>query len=268
MIIFFGTQIYRKENVVKGWTQCEHCGTFAESVSYDARPWGHVYFIPLFPAGSKQRFLRQCKKCTIGMQIPLSKLDDVRDEIVEKVVDTLEELKRGNKEFFPDEDNCPVPCGTYLANTVSTLLCLGEDDEVEKMQDSLEALHANLELTLVRGAIHEFYGEEKEAEQCFRSVLKGNYDSIVYPLYLAQHYQRWGYLEDAEELYLDGHRRWPDDVSYLEPLLAIYEELKVYEDLCDTYEKIFELVPEMQREKPFVRAYSKACKKDGRDPLY
>jgi len=65
-MIVFGSRMYFKKNVVKSFEECEHCGVYGKMISYKARKFGHIYFIPLIPMGKSSQVLRECKKCKRG----------------------------------------------------------------------------------------------------------------------------------------------------------------------------------------------------------
>ena len=69
-MIVYGSRMYFKKNVVNSFGECEHCGGFGKTTSYQARKFGHIYFIPLIPMGKSSQILRACKGCSMGAQIP------------------------------------------------------------------------------------------------------------------------------------------------------------------------------------------------------
>jgi len=50
-MIIFGSRMYGKRNVAAGWGRCEACGHYGQLSNYNARKWGHIYYIPLIPSG-------------------------------------------------------------------------------------------------------------------------------------------------------------------------------------------------------------------------
>ena len=71
-MIIYGSRMYFKKNLVRSFGECENCGRYGKRVSYQARKFGHIYFIPILPLGSNSQVLRECKSCSMGSHIPVS----------------------------------------------------------------------------------------------------------------------------------------------------------------------------------------------------
>ena len=73
--------MYGKKNVVRGWGQCESCGKYGMNTSYNGRKWGHLYFIPLIPSGPHMRVIKECTKCSNGLQFPETDVPNILNNL-------------------------------------------------------------------------------------------------------------------------------------------------------------------------------------------
>ncbi len=261
MLIFFGTQVYSKNNVVEGYTACMHCGMMSKTISYDGRPWHHLYFIPLIPVGKMSRMLMECKHCRMCVKFALEDLPAFRDTVIDDVEDALSALLAGQETFLPHEGNEKLHCGIYLANSVGMLYCLQLDEEVDRIIGSLADRRDHFNMSLVEGAQLEFDGDHDGADQVYSRILENNYSSILWPVHLGQFYSRWSYWDDALEVFEEADKRWPHDSVILENLVFLYDQTNQPHEFCDAYEDLMEVAPGIGANKWYSQKYKKALKK-------
>lgn len=265
-MIIYGTGMYGKKNVLEGWTSCDNCGTFGKSKSYDGRLWGHLYFIPLIPSGPKLRVMKECSACKHGLHLPLTRVEETTRNVIEQIATALSAVMEGDEVFSPEENEEVVHCGLFIANSIELLCCLDAEEEVYSIIDRTREIGATFELSLIEGAFAEFQGDGKAARNLYVEVLEDNYDNPGFQVFLGEFYLRWDRTGKALEVFEKAHEKWPDSIGLLSYLLSIYESLKEFDAVCDCYEKMFELAPDLAIDKKVKKAYTKACKKARRDP--
>ena len=76
-MLIYGSRMYFKKNTVKTTGECEHCGTYGNLTSYQAKKFGHLYFIPILPMGPHSQVLRECPQCRIGTHLSMTDLEPI-----------------------------------------------------------------------------------------------------------------------------------------------------------------------------------------------
>ncbi len=275
-MLIYGSGMYGKRNHANGWGRCDNCGAFGKMRSYDARKYGHLYFIPLLPLDSPVRVIRECSNCNLGSHIPQDRLRELKRNIEDNIEIALSTRSQGKRMFVPatglretfdaDGGQASEHCGIYLANSVEILYCLQMEDWVDHSIDTLAAANADFEACLVQGSAREFVGDSEAAAKYYRQLV-GNFDFVQFPVFLGEFYRRWNHLSAARDLYEEAVTKWPKMVFFLEALLDIYTQRKDDKGLCATYERIFGIVPQLRTDKKFTKPYIKACKREKRSPM-
>lgn len=263
-MIIYGSRVYGRKNPVKGWGVCDNCGKYLQHTSYDGRRWGHLYFIPMIPLGSRIRVLKECKKCSHGMQIPENDVPLMIKDFREGTDKALASLISGQKEF--DDEGTMVPCAPVIASSIELLHCLGQSDYVRLVKAALKEKKLTYADMLVAGQDMEFNGDPDKAAELYRQAAELEPEETFPLLAMGSVYINKNQNEKAREVYEKALDMEEDRMPVLSILLSVYELLKDFARLAETYEECFELAPELKDDKKIVKAYKKACKKAGREP--
>jgi len=264
MIVVFGSRIYGRNNVVQGWGYCDHCDRYGKHISYNGRKWSHLYYIPLIPSGSRVRVIKECRKCSHGRQLPEKEVPRVLDDMYQSIEAALAALTAGQNEF--QDDDAMKPCGPFLAGSVEFLCCLGAEEYVDHILNTLQENNLTHAYHLVHGELMEFQGKTMEAADAYQQAIQCEPNDPLPLTYLGALYFNQNEFVKAQELYEKALQISPDEFPILQALLGVYEATRNYLKLTETYERCFELVPELTQEKKFLKAYKKACKKAGKYP--
>ena len=262
-MIIYGSRMYFKKNVVKCYGDCEFCGTYGKLVSYQARKFGHLYFIPLIPMGPAVQVLRECKRCNLGMHLEKFQHEGVVKSLGDQFKSCIAAIADGNRELPPAPGEDALNVGAVMAGSLPDLYCLGEIENVDSVVTLLDANGFGMEKELVLGQWEELQGNLPAAISHYESSHRSNPKS-VYPLYnlgLAQLKNKD--IRSAEQTFEQYFRLEPNDVTVYVELATYYEDKKNYPKIVENYEKIYELVPDVISDKRMGKIYKKACKKSG-----
>jgi tetratricopeptide (TPR) repeat protein len=266
-MIIYGSRMYGKKNVVTGFGSCDHCGAYGKLTSYNARKWGHIYFIPLIPEGPHVRVVKECKACGRGMHVPVEKVAATIANLRASMDRALAALAGGQAHFQGEGDREQISCAGFLSGTVDLLYCLQADEHVEQLLSSLREGNHQAAYQLVTGSIREFGGEPDAAGEAYVEAAKAAPDDPLPVTMLGDLCFNRKDLEKAQAFYERARELAPEGLSVLQSLLGVYEARKDHEHLAETYERIFDLVPELRADKKLFKAYKKACKNAGRQPV-
>ncbi|MFC1672069.1 tetratricopeptide repeat protein, partial [Planctomycetota bacterium] len=243
---------------------CENCGKYGRLDSYNARKWGHLYFIPLIPEGPRVRVVMECKKCSHGVHIPEDEVPATLSSARQSVDRAVAALLEGKKEF--DDEDMKKPCARYVAGSAGFLLALLASEYVDQVLTMLEEKGVTGAYCLVQGEMLEFQGKPDDAAVSYKRAAEADPSDAAPLIALASIYVNKKDHETAKMLYERALELSDDKFVLHQVLLTIYQTLKDYQKLVDTYEHCFKLVPEMANDKKTAKAYKKACKKAGRHP--
>ena len=148
-MIIYGSRMYFKKNQVQSFGECEHCGRYGKRVSYQARKFGHIYFIPILPLGSNSQVVRECKSCSMGSHIPTHQLDPMVDNLSDQFKSWIMEISNGNTEIEIEPGQPPANIGLLITGILDDLYCLNEIQDVSSITNVLDANNLVYERHLV-----------------------------------------------------------------------------------------------------------------------
>ena len=264
-MIIYGSRMYGKENESFGWATCENCGAFNETKNYNARKWGHLYFIPIIPLGAPVRVIKECSACKNGIHLPEQDAVNLVCEIRAGIADALDALENGESHFYINgEEN---DCTGYLVGSVELLYCLSAEREVEKMSKRLQEIDCSYALLLVNACSWKYLGEPQRAISAYKEACLIAPDNTEPLLLMGTYLLTQNQLDKAEQIFERVLSIDQDNIDAMSKLLDIYAHFKDFEKMVGAYEDLFEALPELQSDKKFVKAYKKACKKAQRQAV-
>jgi tetratricopeptide (TPR) repeat protein len=267
MIIIFGSRMYGKKDEVLGWGYCDHCNKFVKHSSYNARKWGHLYYIPLIPSGSRVRVVKECAECKNGMHIPEAEVPGVFLDIQETVKASLSALLEGHTKIQEEGSDDALDCAAYLYGTLDMLYCLNEKEYADQILATLQENDLRYEYCIVKGSSLEFYGMFDEAAMSYKQAIEMNPEDPIPLFLLGSLYLNQNNVENARGIFEQALELAPGDLSVMQALIDIYSAMQEHYKVAEMYERCFELVPGLTQDKKIVKVYKKACKKAGKDPM-
>ncbi len=265
-MIIFGTGMYWKKDIVNGWGYCDHCDKYVKNKSYNGRKWGHIYFIPLIPSGPKVRVVAECKSCSNGLHLPENEVADVLNDMRQSSKRALAALNDGHA-TFSDIEGVETGCVAYLKDSVSMLFYLCAEDDVQMILSSLQENELTYEYHLVNGEVLEFQGQLDQAQASYKRAVECFPEDTYAMFALGSIHLMNNDYDNAKVVYEKALLYSEDKFPVLSVLLEVYGPLKDYHRLSETYEECFRLVPELAGDKKVYKAYKKACKKFGKQPV-
>ena len=257
--------MYGRKDVVKGWGYCDHCGKYGKNTSYTGRKWGHIYYIPLIPEGSRVRVVKECGKCSHGIHIPEKNVPNILNDLRQSTENALTALISGKKEF--NDNGTAAPCAASLANAAELLYCLHAEDHLRSILATLQEKGLEYPYNLVNGEALEFQGKLDEAVASYQRAADREPTDPLPLMSLGAVFLKKKDYQSARPVYEKALELAEDKFTVLEVLITVYDSLNDYAMLAETYEKCFDLVPELTQDKKVVKAYKKACKKAGKPPM-
>lgn len=261
IMIIYGSKMYGAKDVVHGHGVCEHCGKYAKHKSYTGSKWGHLYFIPLIPAGGKMRVLKECSKCNMGNHIAAAKVPELHRSLQRGVEACLAAAAAGDHEYTDPETGEPNGTAPFLADAVDLLYTLGFRAEVPPILEALESSGAVFEYGAAKAVYAEMNGHPDEAMQALIAAAEANPESAYAPFALGQLHLRFGRPEEGLKELQFANQIVGNDPTILLEMTAPLETLKRYDELCDVLEQCMEMVPELESDKQFMKYYKKYSKK-------
>lgn len=261
-MIVYGSRMYFKSNVVKAFGTCEHCGVYGKNTSYQARKFGHIYFIPLIPMGSKSQIIRECKRCSMGAQIPVDKYEPLADALSDQFKSWITAIGEGETEIEINEGEEKVNLGILVAGILEDLYCLKEVESIDSIQMILDSNNMGFEKEIVNGQWSEIKGDLDQACLNYQAALKQRPRDAAGLYRLGALELKRNNVGEAETVFKKYLAETPEDVFpiYVE-LASAYEGEKNYPKIVETYDILFETNAAMLAQKPMKKIYKKACKK-------
>ncbi len=152
-----GTHYYGKKNIERLRAACEHCGRFGELLSYDARLWVVVLFIPIIPLG-KKRIVDYCPHCTRHYPMALREWDHMKQESIAEGMSAM----RAN----PDDPEAAMELHASLARFEK----LNEALDLARIMETRFNDNAKVQLHL--GSWYESQGKDEAADVRFLRALE------------------------------------------------------------------------------------------------
>lgn len=261
-MIIYGSKMYGVKNVVYTHGVCDHCGHYVKQKSYDGRKFGHLYFIPLIPEGGRVRVLKECPKCNMGQHVPVDTVPGLYGEVERLLGVCFEAAAAGEHTFTDPKDNEQVDTGPFLAQAVEVLTITGHAADVPGIIKLLEDDGAAYEAAVAAGAYDDIQGRQEQAAAATQRAAEIAPDLPYPPAVLAEHARRRG---DAQA-WLDHLRHAHDlvggqDVGLMLQMIDPLEALQRFDELVAVMEECVRLVPELGRDKKFMKLHKKYGKK-------
>ena len=264
-----GSRMYGKKDKIHTWGYCEQCARYVKQLSYRGRKWTHINFVPIFPEGPHSYVIRECKKCSVGMHLPIENLEEVVENIendAERAMSTLHDGQEYFIEIDEDGEENAQLCIDVLIGAIEMLYCTGADEAVQELLTALDKENYRKIYCAVKGKLLELKGDIKDAIVLYeRAVTNFPDDENAYWLLAAALYNS-GKTREARESYENLLAVSSEKTDVMLLLLDVYKELKEYTHMVETFEACFEAHPEFAKQKKFVKRYKKACNKAGVNP--
>ncbi|MEM7473563.1 MAG: tetratricopeptide repeat protein [Planctomycetota bacterium] len=262
-MIIYGSRMYFKEDTVRSFSECEHCGTYGPKISYKAKKFGHIYFIPLIPMGARSQILRECKACDMGIHMPVAEMEPRIAELGEQFKNWIMEVQQGNNTVEPAPGEDPLNVGLLISGILNDMYCLKEIEGIEHIAKILLDQNMQYEHDLVAGHWFEIVGDLNRAATSFESAHKVNPDDSIPLFLLGRACIRQGNAAGAEAALQKYIELEPDDVQPWIELATLYEGKSDFPNIVRTYDQIFTMLPDTLSNRGMKKIYKKACKKSG-----
>jgi tetratricopeptide (TPR) repeat protein len=262
-MLIYGSQMYFKKNVVKSNGECEYCGAYGKLKSYQARKFGHLYFIPVLPQGPRSQVLRECKRCSMGTHIPLNDLEPMADALSDQFKSWIVAIQDGQTEVVPNGGTEPVNVGVLIAGILEELYCLKEIESVESISSILAASNMGYENEIVQGRWHEIQGDLEKAKMSFQAAHRSRPREPMPLFQMGSLAAKSGNVQEAESAFQSYSKLMPEDISPYIELSGVYEKTKNFAGIVRAYDMIYTLNPDVIPDAGMKKIYKKACKKSG-----
>ena len=262
-MIIYGSRMYFKRNRVISFGECEHCGRYGKQVSYKARKFGHIYFIPLIPLGPPSQVLRECKHCSMGIHLNDADLEPIVDQLANEFKNWAGLIADGQKEIASGDDGESLNIGAMIAASLPNLYCLREMQSPDALTDLLDASGMRMEKELVLGKWNEIQGDLDAARQNYEAAHRIEPESL-YPLYALGHVELLRKDQASAEVAFSRYLQLePNDISVMAAMADSWQRAKNFPKVVEWYDKIYEINPELVENPGMKKIYRKACKKSG-----
>jgi tetratricopeptide (TPR) repeat protein len=263
-MIIFGSRMYGKKDVLEGLGRCGECGHYGQLSNYNARKWGHIYYIPLIPSGPPVRVVKECPKCKKGLHIPEIEVEETMLEMRRDADAAIDAIAGGSTEYNRDGSSEPQNCLGAIFGNIDFFLCLGGREHVESIMRRLGERQRGYEQQFVSAAVCEFEGDLKAAAGAYETAARLT-DRDRLPLLLAG--EMWfaaGELDRALDAYRRASSLDPHDLDALQGMIDVHTAQNDYRQMSEVYERAMSIAPDLRNEKKIMKAYKKACKKANR----
>lgn len=262
-MIIYGSRMYFKDRVVKSFAECDHCGRYGRMTSYQAKKFGHIYFIPLIPMGEKSQVLRECGSCSMGVHIPVSRLDPVVKNVEERFKSWIIEVQQGNTEVELSDSEIKANVGMLIAGILDDLYCLKLIENVDSISAILMSQGMDYENEIVQARWMEIRGTLDQVRARLETAAKLRPDERFPRFQVGRLEVLRGNPKGAEEAYLQYLKAYPDDFAAHIELATLYERANNFAKIVESYDKLYSMKPELIGNAGMQKLYKKACKKSG-----
>lgn len=260
-MIIYGSKMYFKENVVKSMGVCEHCGRYSQQLSYRGRKFGHLYFIPLVPMAPRSQVLNECSNCNMGSHIPLDQLESILEDIRDNFKTWIGHVQDGKNEIHLEGE--PVNVGILLHDLLENLYLLQEVESAGSIVSVLKSQEMHSEAELVSARWHELQGDLSRAIASYKTAHEHSPEEIRI-LYNVGRLQRLqGNNPQALLTFAKCLELEPESLVVLLEIAGIHEGAKDFPRIVESYDRIYDLCPQLVDDKGMKKMYKKACKKSG-----
>lgn len=259
-MIIYGSKMLGVKNVVNGYGECPHCGKYGKHRSYDARKWGHVYWIPIIPSGGPVRVMKECGSCNMGSHVPqaeVGKLYQRIEELMQPCVIAAGEDSR----VFHDSQGGETHNGPFLLEAVELMYTAGYRKEVPELIELLNNDAARYEHGLASGQYAEIRGEAQAAYQAYQGAAEAAPNEPLPLLLMSEIQLRAGRAQEALGLLERACAIQPDDVQLILAKAAPLEALGRFQDVSDVIDRAIQFAPQLAQDKKFMKLRKKFAKK-------
>lgn len=261
-MIVFGSRMYGKKNVVKTQGVCPHCGKYVKQKSYDARKWGHLYYIPLIPEGGPVRVMQECVKCNVGQHVPRAEAEQIYGRIEAMLPACVEAVASGERQFVAPAGGEPIDTGPFVGDAVQMLVVTGHGDDVPGLLDLLRGEGAVYEAEVAAASFADLQGRPDDAALAAERACDAAPDQAWAWVSRAEYARRRGdhegqlaFLRQANDL-VGG-----DNPGLILDMTGPLEALKRFDELVELLDECTARVPELQHDKKFQKLRKKYAKK-------
>ena len=261
-MIIYGSRMYFRKNRVVSFGKCDSCGKYGKQQNYDARKFGHLYFIPLVPAGKPVRVVGECAKCKVGTHIPVTSVGELQDATVDGVLKDCDRLRAGEREYT--DQHGKQDAAANVAGAVGTIYRLAGKTDAETLMREVRGAGDAGAAAMAEASLCKVQGQVDEAVQHYRTA-EGAMPSSAVPVYLrGSLLASVGRPEEAAEALERAAAMAPDDAGITLELIDVHTAAKQFGRAADLFDAAFAKVPALASDKKFVKLYHKTCKKAGR----
>ena len=150
---------------------------------------------------------------------------------------------------------------------VELLACLGAADDVHHIFATLEKHKRPFEHDLLSATVREFNGDFDTAKSLYERAMNAVPEDVYAMLLLGQFHVNRGNLDQALRVFEKAQAQAPESLQIMLELVDIYSAMKHHRKMADTYERAFDLYPQLLEDKQQAKLYHKACKKSGKKSL-
>ena len=259
-MIIYGSKMYGVKNVVKGIGSCPHCGAYGQHKSYDGRKWGHLYFIPLIPAGGPMRVMKECAGCSMGSHLPQAKVGELYANIEKMMQACVLAASEGARSFDDDEGN-ETHTGPFLLDAIDLMYTAGYRSEIPELINLLDSDISRFEYGIASGAYQEIQGNADGALAGFQAANHADPDQPLPYLLLADFNARAGRSEEQLDMLDKAIALEPDNPQLLLVKLDPLEKLGRYQDMLSVMDQAEQMIPGLDRDKKYKKQRKKIEKK-------
>lgn len=262
-MLVFGVRMYFRDKTRISYGDCPSCRAYASMKSYQAYQFVHVYFIPLIPTGGKKQILRECSKCTTGVQMSAADANAAADGLEESFKSWVHMLAEGESEIVVEEGAPPVKIGIMIAEHLEDLLCLDKLTEIDSLCELVSEAEMPLEHWIIRAKWASLFGDLSSSLRFCQEAVKANPKDS----YAAALLGNTAIVADEPEIAQQAF----DAYSAIEPtdpmpflvLSDFYEKRKEFAGIVANLDKLFDIHPDLLSNKTLAKQYKRACKKSG-----
>jgi hypothetical protein len=262
-MLIYGSRMYFKKNTVKTTGECEHCGTYGNLTSYQAKKFGHLYFIPILPMGPHSQVLRECPQCRIGTHLSMTDLEPIVASLADQFKSWIIAIQDGQTELVLEGETEPTNIGHLIAGILDDLYCLKEIESIESISTILSSSNLRYENDVVSGCWHEIQGDLPQAKMNFQSAHQSRPEEALPLFRMGSIAAKTGNVQEAEAAFENYSKLFPEDITPYIELAGLYDDQKNFAGIVRVYDMIYTLNPDVIPDKGMKKIYKKACKKSG-----